>query len=254
MSQQFPHDRQQSMARLIAERGSLTIEDLVRHFESSAPTIRRDLTLLERAGLASRTHGGVISPGIRVGKADAPFLDKLRRHHGAKRRIGRAAAAHVENRQTIFIDSGTTALALAQRLAGRSVTIVTVDLKVAEAASVGNTQVHIVGGLIRNGIYSIAGDAALKAVSELKFDTFFMTADALDLAGVSNSSREAVAIAQLGMKRARRTILISDHSKLGQRSLVKLCPLSALDLLITDRVAAPVIEPYRQTIQRVEMC
>ena len=148
------------MAQLIAERGQLTIGELAERFGISGPTARRDLSVLSRAGLAARTHGGALAPGSRSSQ-EPLFLEKLRRHDAAKARIGIAAASHVLDGDKVLLDSGTTALAAARALAGRRVHVVAMDLKVAEAAAVGETCVSLVGGELRNGYYSIVGPWAL---------------------------------------------------------------------------------------------
>lgn len=253
MQQRFPHERQQRMAGLIAERGSLTVAQLARHFEASEPTIRRDLALLEQAGLAARTHGGVVAP--RAGEAMEPlFLEKLRVQQGAKKRIGKAAAAHVGSHRSILLDSGTTMLALAQELAGRAVSIVALDLKVAEAAAVGATQVHMPAGQVRNGYFSIVGKPALEAIGAFTFDLFFMAADAVDLDGVSNSTRDEADVKLAAISRARQTILLADHTKLDSRALVPVCPLDSISRLITDRAAKRWIEPYHGCVGAIELC
>ena len=239
------------MAALIAQRGSLRIAELTSHFGISAPTIRRDLAVLEQAGLAARTHGGVVAPGG-AGEIEPLFLEKLRVHQSLKTRIGMAAARHVALGQTVLLDSGTTALALARALAGRAVTVVTMDLKVAEAAATGATDVHLVGGQVRNGYYSIVGAWALGALSELRCDVFFLSADAVDVSGVSNSTTEEALVKQAAIGCADRTILLADHSKLDNRSLVAVCGLDCIDVLITDRQALPHLDPYRCLIRDIE--
>lgn len=253
MQQRFPHERHQRMAGLIAERGSLTVAELARHFDASEPTIRRDLALLEQAGLAARTHGGVVAP--RSGEAMEPlFLEKLRVQQGAKKRIGKAAAAHLGDSRSILLDSGTTVLALAQELAGRAIGIVALDLKVAEAAAVGATQVHLPAGQVRNGYFSIVGAPAVEAISGYTFDIFFMAADAIDRDGVSNSTRDEADLKLAAISRARRTILLADRSKLDHRALVPVCPLDRISRLITDKGAAPRVAAYRDAIEEIELC
>lgn len=251
--QRFPHERQQRMAALIANRGSLTIADLSNYFGASAPTIRRDLALLEKAGLAARTHGGVMAPGG-GGALEPLFMEKLRLHQSLKTRIGTAASRHVADGQRILLDSGTTTLALATALAGRPLTIITMDLKVAEIAATGDTEVHLIGGQVRNGYYSLVGAWSLAALSDMNCHTFFMAADAIDPAGISNSTAEEAEVKRAAMSSVQRTVLLADHSKLDRQSIVPVCALDAIDLLITDRRASARLAPYRNLIRNIEAC
>lgn len=225
----------------------MAVSDLMAHFSASGPTIRRDLTVLEQAGLALRTHGGVVAPGA-CGTGEPLFMEKLRLHQSEKRRIAVEAASMVEDRQTLLLDSGTTSLSLAREIAGRPVTIVAMDMKVAEAAAAGITDVRLVGGHVRNGIYSLVGRWALEALARIRCDFFFMSVDAIDLDGVSNSTEEEAELKRGAMRRAGRTVVIADRSKLARRSFVNVCALAQIDCLITDRHAGPQIEPYRDII------
>lgn len=248
----FPQERHRRMAALLAERGHLTIGELTAHFGVSGPTARRDLSVLSRAGLAARTHGGAMAPGR--GTPDEPlFLEKLRLHDAAKARIGRAAAAEVPDGSTVLLDSGTTALATARALAGRDLRVVATDLKVAEAAAAGATRVMLVGGEVRNGYYSIVGAWARAILAGLTCDVLVLAADAIDRDGISNSTAEEAEVKQAAIACAGRTILVADHSKLGRRAPVPVCGLEAVDLFITDRRAASRLDPYRAVVAAIQV-
>ena len=240
------------MAELIASRGHLTISELAKHFQVSSPTVRRDLTVLAHAGVAARTHGGVMAPG-RAGGIEPLFMEKLRVRQALKARIGRAAAGRIKDGSIVLLDSGTTALSVARALARRKVSIITMDLKAAEAAAEGETKVALVGGQVRNGYYSLVGGWALRAVSDLKCDVFIMAADAIDPNGVSNSTSEEAEVKRAAVASSLRTILVADHSKLNRRDRVSVCSLDAIDLLVTDRKASARIDAYRSLIAEIDL-
>jgi DeoR/GlpR family transcriptional regulator of sugar metabolism len=241
----FPHERHQQMIDLIIELKRVGTTELASRMGISLATIRRDLTVLEQAGLVSRTHGGVVARGIGESTTEPLFLEKLRVRQNLKQRIGAAAAETVENGKVVILDSGTTTLAIARSLAGRPVTVLTFDLKVAEAAATGSTEVHVVGGRVRNGFYSIVGAAAEEAMNGIRADLFFMAADAVDETGVTNSTLDEAQVKRVAIARAGRTTLVADHSKLNTRSFAPVCPLDAVSLLITDHGAEPLLAPYR---------
>lgn len=248
----FPHERHQQMIDLIIELKRVGTTELASRMGISLATIRRDLTVLEQAGLVSRTYGGVVARGVGESAAEPLFLEKLRVRQNLKQRIAAAAAATVENGKVVILDSGTTTLAVARALAGRPVTVVTFDLKVAEAAAAGSTEVHIIGGRIRNDFYSIVGPAVAMSMKNIRADVFFMSADAIDVAGVTNSTLEEAAVKRVAIARAARTTLLADHSKLNTRSFTPVCPLEAVALFITDHGAEPLLEPYRGKFANIQ--
>ncbi|WP_170990199.1 DeoR/GlpR family DNA-binding transcription regulator [Aquamicrobium sp. LC103] len=249
----FPQERHQQMIDLIAERGRVATAELATLFDVSLATARRDLDVLEHAGLVSRTHGGVVLRGRNDGSTEPLFLEKLRQHQNLKQRIGIAAAEELPDGKVAILDSGTTTLAIARAIAGRPVTIVTIDLKVAEAAASGATEVHLVGGHVRNGYFSIVGAWATSALQSIRADVAFMAADAIDEAGITNSTFDEAEVKRVVLSRASRCVLVADHSKLGARSFADVCPLDEVDLFVTDRGAEPMIGPYRQKIRDIRL-
>ncbi len=241
----FPHERHQQMLDLIVDLKRVGTTELASRLGISLATIRRDLSVLEQAGLVARTHGGVVARGVGESITEPLFLEKLRVHQNLKQRIGVAAAATVENKKVVILDSGTTALAVARALAGRPLTIVTMDLKVAEAAASGDTEVHLVGGRVRNGYFSIVGAWVADALKDIRADTFFLAADAIDETGITNSTQDEAQTKRIAIAQATRTVLVADHSKLNTRSFTAVCPLEAVDLFITDTDAEPLLTPYR---------
>jgi DeoR/GlpR family transcriptional regulator of sugar metabolism len=249
----FPHERHQQMIDLIVELKRVGTTELASMMGISLPTVRRDVAVLEQAGLVSRTHGGVVARGIGESTTEPLFLEKLRAHQNLKTRIGAAAAATVDNNKVVILDSGTTSLAIARELAGRPVTVVAMDLKVAEAAASGATEVHVLGGRIRNGYYSIVGSWMTDALKDIRADVFFMSADAIDETGVTNSTLDEAVAKRAALDQAARTTLVADHSKLNRRSFTPVCPLNAVSLFITDRAAGPLLGPYRDNFTSIQI-
>ncbi len=248
----FPQERQQKMIDVIIERQRVGTAELAALMEISLPTVRRDLSVLEQAGLVARTHGGVVARGAGANDMEPLFFEKLRVHQSLKQRIGQKASERLSDGQVGLLDSGTTALALAHALAGRRVTIVTMDLKVAEAASVGQTEVHLVGGRVRNGYFNLIGAWAMEALKTIRADVYFLSADAIDVDGVTTATFEEAQVKRFAISRAQKVAMIADHSKLNQRSFAAICGLDEVDEFITDKGALEKIAPYRNLIPVIE--
>lgn len=248
----FPHERHRRMCAFVKERGRASVEELMRHFAVSGPTVRRDLAVLAQAGLLVRTHGGVAA-AERAHGVEPLFMEKLRRQQAAKQRIARAASRMAQEGQSVLVDSGTTGLALARVLAGRRLDLVLLDVKAAEAAASGDTRARVIGGEVRNGYFNIVGQSVLDALGTLSFDVFFLAADAIDPQGVSNVTEEEALIKRAAIGRAARTVLIADHTKLDQRAPAPVCGWEAIDLFITDRGAGAAIAPYEALARGIEL-
>src|SRR6188472_4684339 len=123
--------RRANLARLVATRGFVRVIDAGEYFEVSDVTIRADLSALERDGLLVRVHGGAM-PSTVMSQHESSIEASRDRASAAKRAIGDAGAALITSGESLYIDAGSTALALATALANRheltDVTVVTSSL------------------------------------------------------------------------------------------------------------------------------
>src|SRR3712207_9590184 len=110
----LPERRQQRIAELVRETGSVTVAALESEFGVSPATVRRDLAELERQGKVRKTHGGAVMPGL--AQHEDSFQQRLGEAVGPKKRLARAASALLEAEESAFIDSSTTAYYAVQRM------------------------------------------------------------------------------------------------------------------------------------------
>ena len=242
-------ERRRLIVEQVEARGRVTVEELAKRFGISAVTIRQDLEALARAGTVTRSHGGAIPAG--PGTQDTPLTIKETRHHAQKRRIGEAAARLVQDGETIIIDSGTTTVEIARQLRQRrwnALTVITNALNIAlELSGIAGVRVMMLGGLLRQTSYSLAGPDAEQALSRLSADRLFLGVDGLDPdVGVTTPDPLEASLNALMIRVSRQTIAVLDASKFGQRSLSVIAPLASLDLVISD-TSAP--DDYVQALE-----
>lgn len=244
--------RQRRILRLLEEEGGVRTHELAERLGISEATVRRDLAALAERGLVERTHGGALP--LRMGTAAEPPFDLKARHKvQEKERIAERAAALVPEGATVILDSGTTALALARRLADRRITAIALDLKVAEALARGAAEVWLVGGRVRNGLFSLVGPWVEGILSEVHADFFFLGADAVDEEAVTNATVEEAAVKRRAAAASQATFLIADHSKFGRRALAKVVDLDALAGVITDEASASFAAALKEKVPVVEL-
>ena len=103
---------------LLAQKRSATVLELCDALDASESTIRRDLTQLDRQGLLKKVHGGATLVGRTVLADEPPMAAREEQSVEEKRLIARAAAAMITEKDFIFLDAGSTTLALAAALEG----------------------------------------------------------------------------------------------------------------------------------------
>lgn len=218
----------------------LSVADLSERFGVSKVTIRADLDTLASLGLLVRTHGGAIAPG----RTDLELSFDVRRrlHSEEKRRIGLAAAAMVEDGDSIALDASTTALALASHIKDRrELTVITngifVALALVEAPGV---TVLMPGGFLRRDSCSLVGGGSHDLIERFNFQKGFFGVRGLTLEeGLTEVNSAEVAVKREMVAHAKQVIGIMDSSKLGQVGFATFAAIDQVDCVITDQGAPP---------------
>ncbi|MGB9183616.1 MAG: DeoR/GlpR family DNA-binding transcription regulator [Solirubrobacteraceae bacterium] len=232
------HGRRGVIRSFLATRGEVGITELASTLDVSEMTIRRDLEELEEQGVARRVRGGAIATVSR--SYEPPLATRATEAQEAKLRIGHAAAQYIEYGETAILDVGTTTLALARCLRGRSgLTIVTPSVQAAvELAGDPNTRVILTGGIVRPGELSLIGHLAEGTFSQLNCDVLFLGVGGINAEkGLTEYNLDDTRVKRAALRAASRKVALADQSKLGRVCLATISPLSEIDVLITD--AAP---------------
>ncbi|WP_445146483.1 transcriptional repressor AgaR [Dyella sp. Tek66A03] len=233
-------ERRRRIVERVEQQGRATVEELVSLFDISAVTIRADLEALDRIGAISRSHGGALPAG--PAQLDTPLNIKETRHHAQKRRIGQAAARLIQDGDTIILDSGSTTVEIARQIRQQkwtSLTVITNALNIAmELSGLPAVRVMMLGGLLRQTSYSLAGPDAEQTLLRLSADRLFLGVDGLDPeVGVTTPDPLEASLNALMIRVSRQTVAVLDASKFGQRSLSVIAPVSSLGLVISDTAA-----------------
>ena len=234
--------RRARLANAVTERGFLRVTDAALEWAVSSVTIRADLAALEEAGVVSRVHGGAMP---RTGGGTEPSFERsIGREAAAKRAIGVSAAALVESGQSVILDVGSTALAVAHALVDRAeltdVHVVTNGLTIALAleAAMPRFTVIVSGGTLRPLQHSLVNPFASQFLQNLNVDLAFIGCNGVDVVrGATNINVPEAEVKQQMVRSAARSILIADGSKLAQVRLGSIAPLAAFERLITAGMA-----------------
>ena len=210
-----------------------SLDDLSTQLDVSVSTVRRDVSSLEESGKVRRTHGGarLSSP-----KSDEfSFATRDVHQFNEKEAIGRAVANLIEPNQTVIMDAGSTVYHVAKYLGPKTPHIVTNSLPIAnEYAANHQVEVIVSGGVIYPRLGVMVGPLAVHAFSEINADVAVMGAGGVTEEGVSNSHVLLIDIQLQMIKAAHKVIFCIDHTKIGRRSLTRLCDFDQIDTIVTD--------------------
>jgi DeoR family transcriptional regulator, aga operon transcriptional repressor len=237
-SRLLAEERRRRILEIIEQKGQITIPDLVRRFSVSAVTARGDLDALSTTGAVMRSHGGAVR---HEPTRDYPLPLKATMHRPEKTRIGQAAGELVQPNETVILDSGTTTAEIARHLKTRKlqVRVITNAMNIAmELANAPEVTVTVICGILRPVSLSFVGPQAETMVKELHADKLFLGVDGMD--AETGPSTPDILEAQLNgwmVRAAREVNVVADSSKLGHRSVCRICPMESVRRLITDKRA-----------------
>ncbi len=227
--------RRERLAQLLGQHRYLPVKELCRRLGVSEATARRDLAALVGEKKIKRTHGGALSE---FNDRFPSFRERQGRAALAKAKIARATLAFMEPHGTYFLDSGTTICAVAEAFRDHPVTpltIVTSNLPVGEMlAAIPDVQVFMVAGQLLHLQSTLLGETAQRSLEFWKFDTAFLSAEAMNPAGVWNSQAAIVDQQRVVLERSARAVFCIDGSKLNREAPHFLVPWDKVDALVTD--------------------
>lgn len=224
--------RQKYLLDIISEHGQVSISDLVEKLQVSADTVRRDLTDLENQGLAQKNHGGAIALDLSAmnRKGRNTLLPKT------KQQLGKKVAESVPAGSTLFLDAGSTVMAVATFLQG-PLKVITTSLDIAQHFSDrADIELILLGGQWDQKQRLFAGSATLSMLSRYRADIAILGACAIHPQLGLTASKEADAEVKRAMLAASREHwIVADHLKLNHCEPYLVSGLADIHQLFLDR-------------------
>ena len=232
--------RRSAILQRLQEDSKVTVAELSKQFGVSEVTIRKDLRILKERKLLIRVHGGAIKENAvrEVETEERNFNTKRLVHPKEKDAIGKAAAAHIKDGDTIIVDSGTTALEVVKHLSRfNDLTIITNSVyAMVEASKYKRFKVIMLGGLLRESSMSTVGSLTESNLQLFYCDKLFLGVDSFSIdAGLSTPSIEEASTNQVMISRAKEVIAVFDSSKVNKRALAFIAMPDRIDTVITDK-------------------
>lgn len=231
----------------LCREGSVRVEDLSGQYDVSSVTIRNDLRFLEKSGCAVRAYGGA-----KLNKQfvfDRPLRDKGRINRDVKYSIACAAAALVNDGDSIILDSGSTISQMVTHLQGKQeLVVMTNALNIAfELASNEQVDLMVIGGSVRRKSWSLYGPSAEQHLRQYRFDKLFLGVDGFDLvSGITTPNPGEAQLNRAMCDVAREVIAVADASKFGRTSFCMIREIGQIQKLVTD---SGIPHQYRRSLE-----
>lgn len=235
-------ERQQEILQALKEKKSAEVADLAKMLYVSEATVRRDLSEMKSMGLIERSHGRARLP---ENSDEISIFIRMEKNVTEKERTATKALMHIPSFKSVYVDSSSTALALAQRLDLAFKTVVTNNLQTAILlAKKSDINLFILGGTVQNNTTCASGSWTTRLLGDFSFDLMISSCATVQGGDAFERSMDQREIKLEAFKRCRQHVLVVDHTKFTENATYRLNSLADYDLVVTD---APPPEGFDAT-------
>ena len=222
--------RREEVMKLIQENNFMTVEDLLKQFDVSPATLRRDLQYWESLGAIERNYGGAALLQAFVEEDEETY--QRSRYMKA---IAKRAAMFIEDGDVVFINSSMTAVMIIDYLKYKHVTIITNNAKAINYNPDENVTVLFTGGELRFPKKSMTGDLAVQTINSITANKCFIGCSGLTSEGISTANVKETLVNKTMLQRTKgKKFVLCDHTKVGLNFAFRYATFDGIDYLITD--------------------
>ncbi len=233
--------RREQIVSILNKAGEAKVPEMAVFLGVSEITVRRDLQYLEDHKVIERYYGGArMNDNFSVVRKDMQTR--------AKECIARRAAMLVEDGDTIFINTSSTALMMLQYITAKNVIVITNNGNAITSPKHSNVSVVLTGGELRNIKGTMVGEFAVHNIERVTAKKAFLGCSGLSLEnGMTTEFLNEVDVNKMMHQRTiGGTYILANYKKLGFNSSFVSCSIADVDNVITDEKADPqIVEAFR---------
>ena len=232
------YDRREQIKTQLIQNGIVYLNDLCKQFpEVSSMTLRRDLELFEHDGISIKIRGGAKYINTITGVREQNFSHRVGENIDMKIKIAKKALSFIETGRSVFLDSGTTIMCLANILPDIKLSILTSGPNIAlEVLKKYTPTVNLIGGHINRDNLSVSGALALSFVKDINIDIAFIAPSGFSSTGGFTCGNYAECeIKKAIVKKSNKTIVLMDSTKIEKSLPFTFSTLKDIDILITEK-------------------
>lgn len=236
MLNDIPSNRRDTILARLSAGQPVRSGALAEEFGLSEDAIRRDLRSLAAEGLCRRVYGGALPV---LTKATS-MAERVGEDVHRKQALAVAAVGLVEPGSFVFLDNGSSNLALVETLSpDLDLTIATNAITIAAALEHrDDIDLLVVGGIINRVVGGAVDGTAIEAILRLNINLCVLGACALSFeGGVSAFDMADANFKRALVARSRKTIVLVTNDKLGQQAPHRVIGVDALTHIVVEHDA-----------------
>lgn len=228
-------ERKKIIIEKLSKEDVIHVPALAQALNVSSETIRRDLDRLEKEGKLKKVYGGAVKVTSLI--QEPSFEQKMQINPKEKEAISRTAASLVEDGDRIFIGGGTTPLSLIRYLEDKkNVTLITPSIPVMiHTLEIFHGHVIFIGGEVNREQQLVQGPLAEWTTKQIRANKAIISAGGVSLTdGITDFDLNQAHISRILIERSEMTIILADHSKMGQTTFAHICALQDVSIIVSD--------------------
>lgn len=228
----YQEQRLTAIKTYLSSHKSITIEEICEKLSVSKDTARRDLVKLEERGDIIRIKGGATFPS-----ANRHLIDyKERIATAGKERIAKSASLLIHENHDLLMDTSSTVALIAKFIGNKHVNVITNSIDIVDVlGEYSNIQSFLLPGRFNSKNRNVTGPRTIKTLDDFKVDQLFLGACGISVEGVTSPDENEAFLKKKMMSCARQVILLADRSKFEKEFLHKVCDMTDIDVIITDK-------------------
>ena len=233
----YAEERQDAIAAMVISKGRASVAELAKAYDVTTETVRRDLAVLDKAGVVRRVHGGAV-PVRALHLVEQGVGERESTRADYKDAIAAAATEFFPlSGASVLLDAGTTTARIAGLMpTDRELVVVTNSVPIAaRLATFASVSLQLLGGRVRGITQAAVGEQALRVLESMRVDIAFIGTNAISARhGLSTPDSEEAAVKRAMVRCANYVVVAADSTKIGREDFVSFAPISSVDALITD--------------------
>jgi DeoR family fructose operon transcriptional repressor len=229
-------ERWKMILDILEKEGAVSVQELVMRLDTSAATVRRDLTQLDTMGKLVKVHGGATSVSLQYVTRDMSMEEKYVLHTEEKRAIAEYAAPLIRPNDFVYIDAGTTTEMLVDVIEEKQAIYMTNSMVHARKLSQKGCRVYLPGGEVKQLTEAIIGGEAADFIRSYHFTIGFWGTNGVTVeSGFTTPEPHEALIKKISMENTAKRYVLMDRSKFNVVAPVTFAKYTDAEI-ITDMI------------------
>ncbi|MCR5580070.1 MAG: DeoR/GlpR family DNA-binding transcription regulator [Pseudobutyrivibrio sp.] len=230
-------ERRTRIIEIVNEKKAVSVNELVEMLDTSAATIRRDINELNRSRQLVKVFGGATAIStLEINTKEDAVVAKAKKNVEEKDSISRYAAELIQDNDFVYIDSGTTTLAMIDYINNNKAKYITNGVVHAKKLMDKGLQTIMIGGRLKASTEAVVGPDCTEFISKYHFTKAFMGTNGISVtAGFTTPDVDEAMIKTEAIRHAYMSYILADHTKFDQINSVTFARINEC-CIITDRL------------------